>query len=308
MSAQMKAITSLESKGLYQKLVEIMEEIGRVEKRGFNSFHNYAYVKEDDLVEAVRGKLSERGILLLPTVESVTREGTLTTAMMSFTFVDSATGETQIAGWAGTGDDKGDKGLYKAYTGAEKYFLMKTFLIPTGDDPEGDEKTDKRVEKKPVTPKQLDGGASRMRRPTERETLLDGVQQVCGLLNKAGDEPQWTKARLKEFVKTELAAASVDDLAMEEVRELIKRLSLRLDDRKKNRPQPQGPYCDCGIARVRVDGIIAKGKKNAGKPWAAFMCANKVKGHEPVWIDLEAEESQEESETNGDDMGWLETD
>jgi hypothetical protein len=34
---------------------------------------------------------------------------------------------------------------------------------------------------------------------------------------------------------------------------------------------------------------VAKGKKNAGRPWAAFMCVNKVKEHEPVWINLEAE-------------------
>ena len=32
----------------------------------------------------------------------------------------------------------GDKGLYKAITGANKYFLFKLFQIETGDDPERD--------------------------------------------------------------------------------------------------------------------------------------------------------------------------
>ena len=32
----------------------------------------------------------------------------------------------------------GDKGVYKAITGAVKYIFMKNFLIPTGDDPEKD--------------------------------------------------------------------------------------------------------------------------------------------------------------------------
>ena len=30
------------------------------------------------------------------------------------------------------------KGLYKAFTGSMKYFLMKNFLVATGDDPEQD--------------------------------------------------------------------------------------------------------------------------------------------------------------------------
>ena len=36
-------------------------------------------------------------------------------------------------------DQDGGKGLCKVMTGALKYALMKTFLIPTGDDPERDE-------------------------------------------------------------------------------------------------------------------------------------------------------------------------
>lgn len=254
-----------------------MEEVGRVEKNGYNTFHKYAYVKEDDLVEAVRGKLSERGILLLPSVEHCSREDNLTTVILKFTFIDSETTQTYTAQWAGTGDDKGDKGLYKAYTGAVKYFLMKTFLIPTGDDPEGDEKTDKRVEKK---------GTSANKPPTERDTLMAGVQDACKLLNSAGDVPPWTPGRLKEYVLSELSAASIDDLGVVEIGELLKRLSLRLEILKDGtmESEPSIPKCGCGIERVRREGM-----KN-GKKWAAWMCANKVKEHSPIWIPVEEEE------------------
>ncbi len=45
---------------------------------------------------------------------------------------------------AGEGlDQNGDKGTYKAITGATKYFLLKLFLIPTGDDPETDKRKPK---------------------------------------------------------------------------------------------------------------------------------------------------------------------
>lgn len=137
--------------GLHAKLAEVMAEVGRVPKRGRNEFHKYWYATEADIVEAVRGALSSRGVSLIPSITEVLREGTLTTVLMEFQFADGATGETSTHKWAGTGDDKGDKGLYKAMTGALKYFLLKTFLMPTGDDPEADESTDKRAhgERKP---------------------------------------------------------------------------------------------------------------------------------------------------------------
>lgn len=139
--------------GLAVKLAEVMAEVGRVAKRGRNDFHRYNYVREDDLMEEVRSKLAERSVVLLPSVTAVSeREATtdkgkrtmVTTVHVRLTFVDGEHGETLSCDWAGQGDDPGDKGLYKAYTGALKYFIMKTFLIPTGDDPEGDATTDRR--------------------------------------------------------------------------------------------------------------------------------------------------------------------
>jgi ribosomal protein L37AE/L43A len=63
----------------------------------------------------------------------------LTTLTMTFTFLDGDSGQELTRPWAGAGTDKEDKGLYKAMTGGEKYFLLKTFLMPTGDDPEKDD-------------------------------------------------------------------------------------------------------------------------------------------------------------------------
>jgi hypothetical protein len=131
--------------GLYAKLSQVMALVGRIEKRGENTFHHYKYATESDIVEAVRMGLAERLVMIVPSVREVHREGTLTTVLMTFSLVDGQTGEVASYDWAGTGDDKGDKGLYKAMTGALKYFLLKTFLMPTGDDPEADEATDKRA-------------------------------------------------------------------------------------------------------------------------------------------------------------------
>jgi hypothetical protein len=137
-----EAVEVTQAVGLYGKLAEVVAEVGVVPKSGHNDFHDYDYVLESDLLEAVRLKLSERGVLILPSVTKVERESTLTTVHVRFVIHDAESGERFEADWAGTGSDKGDKALYKAYTGALKYFLMKTLLIPTGSDPEGGKEPD----------------------------------------------------------------------------------------------------------------------------------------------------------------------
>ena len=145
-------------KSIYGKLASLMGLIPPVEKAGRNDFHKYNYARESDLVEAVRPLLSAYGIFFWWTILEEERRGrkksntdemtdaeTLTVLKISFQFIDGATGEkTEPQVVYGYGDDPIDKGLYKAMTGAIKYALMKTFLIATGDDPEGDAAADRR--------------------------------------------------------------------------------------------------------------------------------------------------------------------
>lgn len=136
------------------KLAQIMGEMDRIAKNGYNKFHNYSYVQEADIVEAIRTKLAERSVMLIPSVTRVERtpllrtdsngkpkESLITTMYLRFTFVDGESGDSYSADWTGDGEDGGDKGMYKALTGAEKYFLLKTFMISTGDDPEHDSRS-----------------------------------------------------------------------------------------------------------------------------------------------------------------------
>jgi hypothetical protein len=124
---------------LFQKLVQVTAEIGHIEARGFHSFFKSSYVTEEDLVEAVRSKLTEHNIVMLPSVGEISERPTkdnkthITTVQIAFTFCDGDSGETHTCQWAGAGEDAGDKGLSKAYTQALRYFLLKAFLVPTGD-------------------------------------------------------------------------------------------------------------------------------------------------------------------------------
>lgn len=143
---------------LAAKLARILGELGKVEKTGRNDFHHYDYLKEDDLVWAIRPKLADAGIFVFESTVSQhlevletgvdergnVRKALITTVATQHTFMDGETGEQFTVMSQGQGADNGDKGAYKAITGAQKYFLYKNFMIATGDDPEADPKTDER--------------------------------------------------------------------------------------------------------------------------------------------------------------------
>jgi len=134
---------------LVAKLAKVMGGLDRVPKRGRNEFHKYDYVMEADLADAVRQDLAQAGIMIFPQIltgtvqwtDTVNKDGNpngkIFSAMFMFTFTDGEFSETVVVPGCGH-DNPGDKAPYKAMTGAEKYALMKTFLIPTGDDPEDD--------------------------------------------------------------------------------------------------------------------------------------------------------------------------
>ena len=133
---------------LARKLAMVLSEVHRVPKNGRNDFHHYDYVTESDLVDHIRDKLAQLGVAIFPSVreheiaemeDQRKRTVYLTTVTLDVTLIDGESGDMMTTTWVGQGMDQGDKGYYKAYTGALKYFLLKTFLISTGDDPERDE-------------------------------------------------------------------------------------------------------------------------------------------------------------------------
>lgn len=136
---------SVRPRSLVRKLAEVMALVHHVPKRGRNDFHKYDYATEADIANTVRQALAARHVMLVPSVLGETRHpvgekgSVLTVLEMEMEFLDGETGETLLKPWRGYGSDKEDKGGYKAMTGAEKYFLLKTFLMPTGDDPEAED-------------------------------------------------------------------------------------------------------------------------------------------------------------------------
>lgn len=126
-------------------LHEVMSKVGYVQKTGKNAFHGYKYAGEADLLDKLRPAMVEAGLMLLPSVKFVSPvdEHGNVIVNMEYTLVHKD-GDIwpEPLGAAGMGNDRakngsvGDKGVYKAITGANKYLLFKLFQIETGDDPE----------------------------------------------------------------------------------------------------------------------------------------------------------------------------
>jgi len=159
-----------ENKSLISKLVEVMKQVKFIEKKGYNEFNRYKYATESDVAEKVREVLVEQNVIMLPDVvehktrEHINRKGNteyIATVKVKFTFIDGDSGEELVIHSIGEGQDAGDKAVYKAITGAQKYALMKAFMIPTGDDPEADSSVDERnndetqQQVKPISSKQI---------------------------------------------------------------------------------------------------------------------------------------------------------
>jgi len=128
-------------------LHEVMQACGYVQKTKRNAFHNYTYAGEGDLLDVLRPAMLNAGLLLIPSGvdRSPVDEHGNTHVIVEYTLLhkDGDVWPEKIRAF-GSGNDKakngsiGDKGTYKALTGANKYLLFKLFQIETGDDPETD--------------------------------------------------------------------------------------------------------------------------------------------------------------------------
>lgn len=135
---------------LATKLTKVMEAISHIPKSGYNEAQRYNYVTDADVLDTIRRELVKQDVAIIAgvtdinTVPFTTAKGSpqfLVTIKGHIRFVDGLSGEMLVAEGVGQGSDSMDKGVYKAITGMTKYILLKTFLVPTGDDPERDDQT-----------------------------------------------------------------------------------------------------------------------------------------------------------------------
>jgi len=132
---------------IYKKVLEIQRGIQTMSKDGHNDFSRYDYLTETQVTTKVKELMDKHGVVFEYSSEEkrfheyqTAKGGTqfLVGVEVEYAFVDADTGEKMTGRASGHGADTGDKGIYKAITGAIKYIHMKTFNIPTGNDTEKD--------------------------------------------------------------------------------------------------------------------------------------------------------------------------
>lgn len=137
---------------LYEKLLEMQRRVDAVVKDGKNVSDKYDFASDENVLDTFRPLMDEFSLLLIPSVGSVSvREGTtrsgtarfLTEMHFNMIWHDVESGEELIVPWYAQGVDlAGEKGVGKAATYGEKYFLLKFFHVATKkDDPDNDRKT-----------------------------------------------------------------------------------------------------------------------------------------------------------------------
>ncbi len=132
---------------LGKKILKIMNDV-YIRKNGTTP--QYKYVRESDVIQCFSEQLIKHKIIMTTSVIGreclpfVTvkdkRTAFLITVKIQCVLQDIETNEKIVLiGYGdGVGRAEGDKGIYSAITCAHKYLLLKTFLVPTNDDVEGD--------------------------------------------------------------------------------------------------------------------------------------------------------------------------
>ena len=124
--------------GLYKKISQVMKDVEYLSKDDKVEFNNTKYraISEEKVTSTVRESLVRNGLIILPVKQSHKRDGTLSTVDTEYKIIDIDTGAYEIIVSSGTGADTQDKGVGKAMTYSYKYLLLRSFAIPTGEDPD----------------------------------------------------------------------------------------------------------------------------------------------------------------------------
>lgn len=183
---------------LFAKMARIMGKIKRLPKSGHNKHFDYKFTTDSDVADTIREHLAEENIAFF--AETVAVEpvmGKKSRAQYVFTFACGDTGYTRSCSWFAEADDGQDKGLNKAATAAEKFFLLKTFVMSTGDerdDPDSDAHLSKQQKPTNGTP---DYEAEALNWFADKGVAIADVRVILGIekqpLPAAVDKTGWSK-------------------------------------------------------------------------------------------------------------------
>lgn len=124
---------------IYEKISAVMQDVQYLSKDGNIEYKatKYKAITEEKVTSTVRKSLIDHKLVIYPVRQEHKKEGALSTVDVTYRIVNTENPDEFIeVVSSGTGADTQDKGVGKAMTYAYKYMLLRTFAIPTGEDPD----------------------------------------------------------------------------------------------------------------------------------------------------------------------------
>lgn len=161
---------------LFEKINAIMADVQYLAKDDHVAFGNTKYkaLSEEKVTSIMRAEMVKHKLIVYPVRQQCTRAGTITHVDVAYRMVNVENPEEYIEiASCGDGADTQDKGSGKAMTYAFKYMWLRTFALPTGEDPDK------------ISSAELDEKAAQASAPTQEPPLHERLQGArCGMCGK----------------------------------------------------------------------------------------------------------------------------
>lgn len=124
---------------IYEKILAIMTEVSYLSKDDNIEFGKTKYkaLSEEKVTSIMRKQMIDKQLLVYPIEQSSSRDNNISHVDVTYRIVNVENPDEYIdVKSCGDGYDTQDKGAGKAMTYAFKYMWLRTFAIPTGEDPD----------------------------------------------------------------------------------------------------------------------------------------------------------------------------
>lgn len=124
---------------IYEKMLGIMADVQYLSKDDSVSFGKTSYkaLSEEKVTNIMRKELLKFKLVVFPIAQTASRDGNISHVDVTYRMVNAENPEEYIdIVSSGDGADTQDKGSGKAMTYAYKYMWLRTFALPTGEDPD----------------------------------------------------------------------------------------------------------------------------------------------------------------------------
>lgn len=192
---------------IYQRLSNVRKTCAYLKKE--NDGYQFKYVSSSQTLGHLHNAINENGLILIPEIvsqdiqETTNQKGNkefFTKLNMRFTWVNIDKPEDRVVCfWTAQGVDNAEKGIGKALTYAEKYFLLKFFNIATDkDDPD---KFQEKMDKQEVKTTIKDSSVNIENTKTELTADQLMMQKDFTFVFKNGTVHQWSNLTAKWLKK-----------------------------------------------------------------------------------------------------------